>query len=213
MRLICLALLLALGLGVGPAWAEGLRVTLILNNGMEPVRYTLSDAQTRTFWEKWRQLPPGEKMPPLAPNDSYAGLSLYDDARGNEIRLFKGAGRSDDSNRSDDYRQLERWVLTLAPPPLGPALVAALDEQVSDTPQGRIVTQSTTKTQDGGRMIEACRKRAPRNLHQRALCLQEALNDQLDPAAYARGLEELALRLLPPQERAVPESKNTPDTK
>ena len=104
--------LLALALFLLPSWAlaDDLRVTLNLGVGRDQVIYNLSTADSREFLSRWARLPKTEAMLPLNGNYNYSGVVLRDASRNLEIRLFNSFGRSNDEGRSDEFRQLERFV-------------------------------------------------------------------------------------------------------
>lgn len=188
-------LLLCLLLFPLTAQAGDLRVTINMAAGNEPVRYTLTAEQTHSFWSKWRQLNDSTSIVPVPPGNGYGGLTLYDADRGTEVRLYNGIGRSDRAGKADEYRQLERWVLGFAPPPLGPALVAALDEETRAQPGA--VAAKPAERRSSEEVILSCRYRAGRDPRLKANCLHENLQQQLDPAEYAKALEALAASKLP----------------
>lgn len=177
------------------AQAGELRVTINMAPGSDPLSYKLTATQTRDFWQRWRTLNPSNAMPPLPNGQDYGGLTLDDDDFETEVRLFNGVGRSGESARTDDFRQLERWVLGFAPPPLGPSLVAALDSDVRAMPGGaQVIPQNILS---GNAIAATCTKRAGRNMRLRATCLNQQLLEQLDPADYVSALEQLARQKLP----------------
>lgn len=192
-----LCVLLALLLFPLAAQADELRVTINMATGSEPLRYSLTAEQTRSFWHKWRRLNDSATIVPLPAGNSYGGLTLYDAERSVEVRLYNGFGRSGNVGKTDDYRQLERWVLGFAPPPLGPALIRALDESVRAQPGGAQAMPAEKLNSE--QVINACRRRAGRDARLKALCLQERLLEQLDNAEYAKALEAIAReKLMPP---------------
>lgn len=197
-------LMLALILVLFPtfAMAGDLRVTINMAIGQDPVRFMLSSEQTRTFWGKWNRLPKTDDMVAIPGGSDYGGLTLYDDERDTEVRLFSGVGKSGDDFRADQFRQLERWVLGFAPPPLGPSLMATLDSDVDQQPGG--TTARSGEPLDGQQIINACNRRARGNARLKMFCINDQLAQQADPTRYANALSALALQLLPPKADGVP---------
>lgn len=197
MRHIGLAVLLTLLLP-RLAYAEGLQVTLLMAAGNTPLQFSLSDDDTRTFLQRWGRLPRSDRMVPLSADNNYSGLLLrrQDTDSNQDIRLFNNVGIQGEVARSDDLRMLERWVLTKAPPPLGPALVAALDSDVNTqaASEGRAAPAKPASSQQ---IILDCRTRARRNSQLHILCLEEALKQNADSADYIRMLENSVNQLLP----------------
>ena len=197
MRHIGLAVLLTLLLP-RLAYAEGLQVTLLMAAGNTPLQFSLSDEDTRTFLQRWGRLPRSDRMVPLSADNNYSGLLLrrQDTDSNQDIRLFNNVGIQGEVARSDDLRMLERWVLTKAPPPLGPALVAALDSDVNTqaSSEGRAAPAKPASSQQ---VILDCRTRARRNTQLHILCLEEALKQNADSADYIRMLENSVNQLLP----------------
>lgn len=189
-----LALLLLFPLA---AQAGELRVTINMAPGQNVIRYNLTAEQTREFWQKWRRLNSSTAIVPVPPGNNYGGLTLYDSDRNVEVRLFNGVGRSGNTGKTDDYRQLERWALGFAPMPLGPALVAALDGEIKAQPGGAQAMPIERKS--GEQIVAECRRRMGRDARRKTLCLNEQLMQQLDSAAYAAALERLATDKLPPR--------------
>lgn len=174
-----------------PALAGELRVTIVVAAGDTPIEYRLTEADSRLFWRKLNQLPQTENMVPLANTSSnYNGLMVRDTDKNREIRINSGIVRQNEKSRTDDFRMLERWLLTLAPPPLGPALVAALDSEVGETAekQGAVIRQKMTAQQ----IVLECRARGKNNQRLRAQCLEEYLKTYLDMKDYADALERIA---------------------
>lgn len=192
MRLL-LALLLLLPL---PALADELRVTINVPAGQTPLEYRLEGADVRSFWQRWSRLPETEAMVPLSAGGDYAGLLIRVPNSEKQVRLFSGVGSGGDVSRADDLRMLERWVLAKAPPPLGPVLLTALDQQVQQQ-AAATGTAPPQKPRSGMQLIMSCRARANRNHTLRARCLEEALKEQSDAKAYADALEKVATGLLP----------------
>lgn len=197
MKRFALALLLALT--AFPALAEELRITLNITGGQEPIRFTLSEENTRQFWQKWRSLPLTDSIVPI-PNDnsSYKGLNIYPAEGGADVRVFKGVVSRDSRTRKDEYRQLERWLLTFAPPPMGPALVRALDEDVAIQPGAAAQTRALAYV-SGEQVVATCFQRASQDARRRALCIHEQLLQRLPAADYAKALGGIALQALPPK--------------
>jgi|GEM_PF-1090880 len=197
MRHIGLAVLLTLLLP-RLAYAEGLQVTLLMAAGSTPLQFSLSDDDTRTFLQRWGRLPRSDRMVPLSADNNYSGLLLrrQDTDSNQDIRLFNNVGIQGEVARSDDLRMLERWVLTKAPPPLGPALVAALDSDVGAQAanEGRAAPAKPANSQQ---VILDCRTRARRNTQLHILCLEEALKQNADSRDYIRALENSVNQLLP----------------
>ncbi len=187
-----LALLLLFPLS---AQADELRVNINMAAGQNMVSYSLTAAQTREFWRKWRELNDTSSIVPMPSGNSYGGLTLYDSERYVEVRLYNGTGRSGDRGKTDDYRQLERWTLGFAPPPLGPALIAALDETIRAQPGGAEAMPPPKIS--GTQIVTNCRLRAGRDARQKAFCLHEQLLLQMNVRDYATALEQLATEKLP----------------
>lgn len=184
--------LLTLALFLLPSWAmaDDLRVTLNLGVGRDQVIFNLSTADSREFLSRWGRLPKSETMLPLNGNYNYSGVVLRDSNRNLEIRLFSGFGRSNDEGRSDEFRQLERFVLERAPLPLGPALVHALDEDVA---QKAGESGVPPRTHDKGvDIVKGCQSRARNNHRLRAICLEERIRQNIDLKDYADALERYA---------------------
>lgn len=187
MRLLALLLLLTL-----PAFGrdEALDVTLVFGPNETPVAFTLAPNEARQFWLRWKELPATDRLVPVASeNGGYRGLRIRTSAT-EEVRLYDGVGSLEREARADAYRTLERWVLEKAPPPLGPQLVAALDEQVGAAAPERAAPLTEKKA---GAMIAACRKRAERSPRLRAMCLSEKLLESREPDVAVKALEQ-ALR-------------------
>lgn len=175
-----------------PAHAEPLQVSILLASGQAPVRFTLTEEDSRAFLSRWQALGEADTLVPLAPDSGYRGVLLRG-ARETEYRLYNGIGRvkgqAGTSSRRDDLRMLERWVLEHAPPPLGPSLLAALDQDVANGAGGAAFP--VTHNRSAAALIEGCTSRAPTDARQRATCLHRFLLDRMDPTAYATALEKL----------------------
>jgi len=194
-----IALFLLVLFGATPAWAEELRVVITMATGQDQVRYTLSEDNTRLFWQKWRGLALTSSIVPVpGGNTSYKGLTVYPSEGGDEVRIFNGLASRSEHARVDEYRQLERWVLGFAPPPLGPALVRALDEEVATAP-GAATQARPTDYRSGEQIVASCFQRARNDARRRALCIHEQLLQRLPPAEYAKALGNMALQALPPK--------------
>jgi hypothetical protein len=179
-----------------PALADELRVTINQPAGIAPLEFRLKGPDVRSFWQRWNRLPESSNMVALGDGRNYAGLLIRVPGSERQIRLFGGTGSDGEKARADELRVLERWVLAKAPPPLGPALVAELDQQVQlqAAASGTAAPPRPRKAQE---IILACRDRARRNHDVRVRCLEEALRDNTDHKAYADALEEAATGLLP----------------
>lgn len=191
-RLCALAFLIALPLA--SAQARELRVTLNMESGSMPLSYSIPESQLNEFWSRWGYLSKTERMVPLGQPGSYGGVVIRDTTGSGEdrvIRLYSGVGSSEGRNREtrlDEGRQLERWVLAKAPPPLGPALLRALDEELAKTP-GSLIPPTEIKTA-GVVLMRECQQRARGNLSLRATCLEDSLEKQLGTEAYVKLMEK-----------------------
>jgi hypothetical protein len=192
MRILWLALLLL------PSWSraeETLRVSLIFGPGEMQTEYKLEGPEVRQFWQRWSDLPPTSNMVPLGTPSGYRGLRIRGESK--EIRLFNGVGAEEERARLDGQRALERWVLTKAPAPLGPALVAKLDELVDVPGGGAHVTSGPEAL--AGTIIGQCRSRARFNSQLRARCLVEGLLEHREPDALVPALENALKATEPPE--------------
>jgi hypothetical protein len=170
-----------------PAQAEQVRVSIIIPGGNSPLEYSLSEADSKSFWQRWQKLEPTTQMVPLANGSSYAGLRIR--AADKDVRLYNGVGTYQIESRSDNLRMLERWVLSKAPPPFGPSLLAALDRDV----ESLAASQKTAnpKPIDINTLLLRCNSRGSKNQELRARCLEEALHERLTWREYANSLEKI----------------------
>lgn len=194
--LTCL-LLIALLFGSASAQGRELHVTLLLGTGNDPLTYTLPENQVPEFWTRWNYLQRTDQMVPLGQPGSYHGLKVRDDDNGADltVSLFNGVGAKEGSQREsrlDAGRLLERWVLAKAPPPLGPALLRTLEQEMAKAPGGSSIIEPAKTQLDGARIMHNCRQRAHGNLQLRASCLEENLQKQLGTEAYITLLEKAA---------------------
>lgn len=190
-------LFLALLLGSASAQARELYVTLLLGTGSDPVTYILPENQVPEFWTRWNYLQRTDQMVPLGQPSGYHGLKVRDDDNGADITvsLFNGVGTEEGSHREsrlDTGRLLERWVLAKAPPPLGPVLLRALEQEMAKAPDGSSIIEPAKTQLAGTRITHDCRQRAHGNLQLRASCLEESLQKQLGTEAYITLLEKAA---------------------
>ena len=179
-----------------PAAASEVRLRIFINLGANsPVTdYELSDRDADAFWDKWAALSKTTDMVPLPTRMGYSGLSLLR-PNGVQLRLYGGVAMMGDDQRRDDLRVLERWVLSKAPPPLGPQLVAALDSEV-DATKGNLAAP-LREIESAEVVIKGCQRRARGNQLLLALCLHEKLLEQVDTAIYAKALKGVAEATLP----------------
>jgi hypothetical protein len=193
---VCL-LFFALLLGSASAHSRELHVTLLLGTGNDPVTYTIPENQVPEFWTRWNYLQRTDQMVPLGQPSSYRGLKLRDSDNGTDltVSLFNGIGTQEGSRREsrmDAGRLLERWVLAKAPPPLGPVLLRALEQEMAKAPGGSSIIEPAKTQLAGARITHDCRQRAHGNLQLRASCLEENLQKQLGTEAYITLLEQTA---------------------
>ena len=193
------ACLLLTSLLFGSASAHGreLRVSLLLGTGNDPVTYTIPENQVPEFWTRWNYLQRTDQMVPLGQPGGYHGLKVRDDENGADltVSLFNGIGTKEGSQREsrlDAGRLLERWVLAKAPPPLGPALLRTLEQEMAKAPGGSTIIEPAKTQLAGARITHDCRQRAHGNLQLRASCLEENLQKQLGTEAYITLLEQAA---------------------
>ncbi len=175
-----------------PAWADPLQVSIMMASGQSPVRFTLTEEDSRVFLAKWQALAETDGLVPLGPENSYRGVLLRG-PRETEFRIYNGTGRVQGQagtfSRRDDLRMLERWVLERAPPPLGPSLLAALDREVGTRTDDTVFP--ATHNRSAGALIAGCTQQSPADARQRATCLHRFLLEKMDPTAYATALEKL----------------------
>lgn len=199
------------------AHADSLAITILNATANTPMTYTLSDSDTRRFRVQWDMLKATQDMVPLAPSSSYQGLRIDDKERNLSIRLYFGIGsmdRREAGRKRDEDRGLERWLLTKAPAPLGPTLVAALDRAIpnaassANTPlrepanRNKSLRVETQKVQPA--LLKACKTRAHDNELLLVTCLQEGLHNRLGTEAYSKALGQLATESEPSAPAATP---------
>lgn len=164
--------------------------------GSPPITYTIPENEIREFWTRWLYLPETDKMVPLGQPTAYHGLTVRDDEQNKVARLFNGVGAVEGAGaetRLDTGRQLERWVLAKAPPPMGPALLKALEEEMAKLPS--TIVQPSASPRAGVRIIRDCQTKAHGNLGLRISCLEEQLQSQFGTEAYLTELEKVATQL------------------
>lgn len=179
-----------------PAFARELHVTLLMATGSPPITYTIPEEEIREFWTRWLYLPETEQMVPLGQPSGYHGLTVRDDEQNKSARLFNGVGAVEGAGaeaRLDTGRQLERWVLAKAPPPMGPVLLRALEDEMAKAPSA--IVQPSASPRAGIRLIRECQTRAHGNLGLRISCLEEQLEKQLGTEAYLTELEKITTPL------------------
>lgn len=172
-----------------PAYADELRVIIVVPAGSTQLEYRLNENDSRSFWQRWSKLPRSEQMVPLSSGGNYAGLNIR--SQNKQVRLFNGIGTYDIESRTDNLRILERWVLSKAPPPYGPALLAELDRAIDNMAIEQKVTNP--KPDELNTILLKCNARGTKNQELRARCLEDALHERVDWHGYANLLEQ-ALR-------------------
>lgn len=192
-------LLLTLFLACGLALANGLKayaadgntldVTLMTTSGAPPVTYTLDAQDTKEFWRRWRTLKPTTSMVPAPDNGTYRGLSLRESG-GIELRLFSGVVQMNDDLRADAGRLLERFVLTLAPPPLGQTLARGIDA-TGGAGIGRDAQDAKPNRLSAKQIIAKCKDIAGERWDLRTACLENTLAHSLKPEVFGPALEKM----------------------
>ncbi len=194
-------LVLALAVFIAlPALAktQDLTVTVKLNNQMAAPQYRLTGEDVREFWQRWGKLDRVTDMVPLKAGSGYGGLSLRESSSGKSMDVFNGTVRRGTETRSDPLRQLERWVLSKAPPPYGPSLLAALDDAIRQDANASATARPGPNPTSADTAILNCLSRARGNHQLRALCLEEKLREHLSWRDYANALQKVL------EESAIP---------
>ncbi len=186
-----LVLGLVLGSGRNADAADGntLSVTLMTTTGSAPITYTLDAQDTKEFWRRWRTLKPTTSMVPAPDNGTYRGLNLRESG-GIELRLFSGIVQMNDDLRADAGRLLERWVLTLAPPPLGQTLARGIDA-TGGAGVGAQAQDAKPNRLSAKQIIAKCKDIAGERWDLRTACLENTLAHSLKPEIFGPALEKM----------------------